>query len=213
MVIDTGLAQALVESLGDNNALILRNHWPADDRRHDSRAFNAMHRLELSCKTQIAAMSCNTKLIEVPADVVDATYMNYQPACPPAVRPARLACAAAQTRSHRSELSATTERRDSSLRAFAAIACGYWTAPGYRAVAWSLTAGMVAFGAINVGIALWLNIWDRDFFNALEKRDTAELAELLYILAAIVVSAASRWPSTCMSGDACRSGGGPGSPM
>ena len=31
------------------------------------------------CKTQIAAMSCNTKLIEVPADVVEATYMNYQP--------------------------------------------------------------------------------------------------------------------------------------
>ena len=28
---------------------------------------------------QIAAMSCNTKLIEVPADVVGATYMNYQP--------------------------------------------------------------------------------------------------------------------------------------
>ena len=38
-----------------------------------------MHRLELSCKTQIAAMSCNTKLIEVPTDVVEATYMNYQP--------------------------------------------------------------------------------------------------------------------------------------
>ena len=78
--------------------------------------------------------------------------------------------------------------RPSSLRAFAAIACGYWTAPGYRGVAWSLTAGMVLFGAINVGIALWLNIWNRDFFNALEKRDTAQLAELLYVLAAIVVS-------------------------
>ena len=40
---------------------------------------NAMHRLELSCKTQIAAMSCNTRLIEVPPDVVEATYNNYQP--------------------------------------------------------------------------------------------------------------------------------------
>ena len=38
-----------------------------------------MHRLELSCKTQIAAMSCNTKLIDVPADVVESTYQNYQP--------------------------------------------------------------------------------------------------------------------------------------
>ena len=78
--------------------------------------------------------------------------------------------------------------RSSSPRAFAAIACGYWTAPGYRAVAWSLTAGMVLFGTINVGVALWLNIWNRDFFNALDKRDTAQLAELLYVLAAIVVS-------------------------
>ena len=30
---------------------------------------------------------------------------------------------------------------------------------------------MVVLGATNVGIALWLNIWNRDFFNALEKRD------------------------------------------
>lgn len=77
----------------------------------------------------------------------------------------------------------------SSLRAFGAVACGYWTAPGYRGVAWLLTAGMAMFGVINVAIALWLNIWNRDFFNALDKRDTSQLVEQLYILAAIVVSA------------------------
>ena len=48
---------------------------------------------------------------------------------------------------------------------------------------------MVVLGAANVGIALWLNIWNRDFFNALEKRDLAQLFELLWILAIIVVSA------------------------
>ena len=79
------------------------------------------------------------------------------------------------------------ETPHSSLRAFAAIAAGYWTAPGYRSIAWTLTGGMVVFGAINVGIALWLNIWNRDFFNALEKRDTTMLVEQLYMLAAIVV--------------------------
>ena len=79
--------------------------------------------------------------------------------------------------------------RPSALRAFAAIACGYWTAPGHRLAAWSLAAGMVLFGVINVAIALWLNIWNRDFFDALEKRDTTLLAEQVYILAAIVVSA------------------------
>lgn len=77
----------------------------------------------------------------------------------------------------------------STLKAFAAIACGYWTAPGYRLVAWSLTGGMIVFGIINVAVALWLNIWNRDFFNALEQRDTTALAEQLYILAAIVVTA------------------------
>ncbi len=48
---------------------------------------------------------------------------------------------------------------------------------------------MVVLGAANVGVALWLNIWNRDFFNALEKRDLAELFKLLWILAAIVGSA------------------------
>ena len=48
---------------------------------------------------------------------------------------------------------------------------------------------MLLFGGINVGIALWLNIWNRDFFNALEKRDTSVLVDQLYLLAAIVASA------------------------
>src|SRR4029077_17818240 len=44
-------------------------------------------------------------------------------------------------------------------------------------------------GAANVGIALWLNLWNRDFFNALEKRDLDLLFHLLWVLAAIVISA------------------------
>jgi ribulose-5-phosphate 4-epimerase/fuculose-1-phosphate aldolase len=79
VVLDTAAREALAKSLGDNNAMILRNHGLLATGATIPEAFNAMHRLELSCKTQIAAMSCNTKLIELPADVVDATYMNYQP--------------------------------------------------------------------------------------------------------------------------------------
>lgn len=48
---------------------------------------------------------------------------------------------------------------------------------------------MVLLGVVNVGIALWLNIWNRDFFNALDKKDTGQLMQLLWVLAAIVVSA------------------------
>ncbi|WP_421994710.1 class II aldolase/adducin family protein [Reyranella sp.] len=79
VVLDTAVREALVEDLGDNNAMILRNHGLLTTGKTIPEAFNAMHRLELSCKTQIAAMSCNTKLIDVPADVVEATYQNYQP--------------------------------------------------------------------------------------------------------------------------------------
>ncbi len=79
VVLDTAVREALVRDLGDNNAMILRNHGLLTTGATIPEAFNAMHRLELSCKTQIAAMSCNTKLTEVPADVVQATYMNYQP--------------------------------------------------------------------------------------------------------------------------------------
>lgn len=78
----------------------------------------------------------------------------------------------------------------SSIRAFAVVACGFWTAPRYRAGAWVLVGALVALGVVNVGIALWLNIWNRDFFNALEKREVARLFELLWTLAALVVVAA-----------------------
>jgi putative ATP-binding cassette transporter len=77
----------------------------------------------------------------------------------------------------------------SSVRAFAVVASGYWTAPGYRSVAWLLTAGLALTTSANVGVALWLNVWNRDFFNALEKRDLPLLLNLLWILAAIVASA------------------------
>ena len=38
-----------------------------------------MHRLELACKTQIAALSMGRELNPVAQAVLDKTYMNYQP--------------------------------------------------------------------------------------------------------------------------------------
>jgi ribulose-5-phosphate 4-epimerase/fuculose-1-phosphate aldolase len=67
-------------------------------------AFTAMHRLELSCRTQVSAMSGNTRpIIEVPADVVEASHVSYQPGTP-AARPARPAGVAEEARQHRSGL-------------------------------------------------------------------------------------------------------------
>ncbi len=38
-----------------------------------------MHRLELSCRSQLAALACGVKLREVPPKVLAETHENYQP--------------------------------------------------------------------------------------------------------------------------------------
>jgi ribulose-5-phosphate 4-epimerase/fuculose-1-phosphate aldolase len=79
VVLDLTEQEELVKNLGDNNAMILRNHGLLTTGRTIAEAFNAMHRLEMSCKSQLAAMACGVKLNKVPDDIVEKTYMNYQP--------------------------------------------------------------------------------------------------------------------------------------
>ena len=79
VVLDLAEQDELVRNLGDNNAMILRNHGLLTVGRTIPEAFNAMHRLELSCRAQLAAMATGAKLNPVPQEVVEATYMNYQP--------------------------------------------------------------------------------------------------------------------------------------
>ena len=57
LALDLAERESLVKDLGDNNAMIMRNHGLLTVGRTVGEAFNAMHRLELSCKTQIAALS------------------------------------------------------------------------------------------------------------------------------------------------------------
>lgn len=71
--------ESLVADLGANEALILRNHGLLTVGRTVGEAFNWMHRLELSCRTQLAAMACGTPLHEVSPDVLEDTYLQYQP--------------------------------------------------------------------------------------------------------------------------------------
>jgi ribulose-5-phosphate 4-epimerase/fuculose-1-phosphate aldolase len=79
VVLDVSERESLLRDLGENNALILRNHGLLTVGKTIPEAFNAMHRLELSCRTQLAAMACNTELNPVPRHVLEETYMNYQP--------------------------------------------------------------------------------------------------------------------------------------
>ena len=71
--------ESLVRDLGSGEALILRNHGALVVGRTAGEAFNWTHRLELACRSQIAAMSCNTKLHEVPQKIMEETWNNYQP--------------------------------------------------------------------------------------------------------------------------------------
>jgi ribulose-5-phosphate 4-epimerase/fuculose-1-phosphate aldolase len=78
VVLDDAEKASLLTDLGDGEALILRNHGALTVGRTIGEAFNWMHRLELACHTQLAAMACNTPLVAVPAPVLEATWNNYQ---------------------------------------------------------------------------------------------------------------------------------------
>ena len=71
--------ESLVRDLGGGEALILRNHGALVVGRTIGEAFNWMHRLELSCRSQLAAMACNAKLVPVSEAVLEETWRNYQP--------------------------------------------------------------------------------------------------------------------------------------
>jgi ribulose-5-phosphate 4-epimerase/fuculose-1-phosphate aldolase len=79
VVLNDAEKQSLVRDLGNGEALILRNHGALVVGRTVGEAFNWTHRLELACRSQIAAMSCNTKLRDVPQNVLEETWNNYQP--------------------------------------------------------------------------------------------------------------------------------------
>jgi ribulose-5-phosphate 4-epimerase/fuculose-1-phosphate aldolase len=70
---------SLVADMGDSESLMLRNHGALVTGATVAEAFLRMHRLEKSCVAQLAAMACNSPLHEVPQEVLDATWLNYQP--------------------------------------------------------------------------------------------------------------------------------------
>ncbi len=79
VVLDEAEKASLVRDLGDSEAVMLRNHGAIVTGRTTGEAFNWTHRLELACRSQIAAMSCNSPLRPVPQEVLEATWNNYQP--------------------------------------------------------------------------------------------------------------------------------------
>lgn len=79
VVLDTKEQASLIEDLGNGEALILRNHGALTVGRTVGEAFNWMHRLELACRSQLAAQATQAPLQPVPAEVLEETWNNYQP--------------------------------------------------------------------------------------------------------------------------------------
>ena len=79
VVLDTKEQASLLEDLGNGEALILRNHGALTVGRTVGEAFNWMHRLELSCRAQLAAQATQQPLQAISPEVLEETWNNYQP--------------------------------------------------------------------------------------------------------------------------------------
>src|SRR5579871_576465 len=76
-------------------------------------------------------------------------------------------------------------------------ASGFWRGKSAR-VSWTLTAGLLALALVQLAVQYRLNYWNRDFFNALERRDAARLWEEAWLFAplaglSIGLSVAAVW--------------------
>jgi len=69
----------LAKDIGDRNVAILRNHGLLTLGPTIGEAFNYMYGLEQSCRAQIAAMACNTRINLLPAEVVEKSCSMYAP--------------------------------------------------------------------------------------------------------------------------------------
>jgi ribulose-5-phosphate 4-epimerase/fuculose-1-phosphate aldolase len=78
VVLDAAEKASLIDDLGSAEALILRNHGALVVGRSIGEAFNWLHRLELSCRSQLAAMAAQSPFQPVPPEVVEATWNQYQ---------------------------------------------------------------------------------------------------------------------------------------
>src|SRR5262249_10147110 len=73
----------LVKDLGDNTALILRNHGLLTVGETVAEAFVAMYNLEISCAIQVRAEAGGGELIPVPKEIIDMSYARLQDAARP----------------------------------------------------------------------------------------------------------------------------------
>jgi ribulose-5-phosphate 4-epimerase/fuculose-1-phosphate aldolase len=76
---DVGERERLVRDLGDHEAMILRNHGLLVVGRTIPATFSLLYRMERACEVQVMALSCNSKLVYPPQDVLEATFDKVRP--------------------------------------------------------------------------------------------------------------------------------------
>ena len=74
--------------------------------------------------------------------------------------------------------------------AFGRFAGGFWRgATAWRA--WALTLGLAAFLILSTAATVWLNHWNRWFFDSLEARDVDGLTSAVFVFALIIAAMAA----------------------
>ncbi len=91
------------------------------------------------------------------------------------------------------------------LSRFWQSASGFWRGPSAWH-AWSLAALLIAITLLQLLFQYWLNFWNRDFFNAIERKDGVELwVQIMRFLplaaASLVLAIASVWGRMTMQRD------------
>ena len=76
---DVGERERLVADLGNHEAMVLRNHGLLVVGRTIPATFNLLYRMERACEVQVMALSCNTKLVYPPDDVLEKTFDKVKP--------------------------------------------------------------------------------------------------------------------------------------
>lgn len=77
--VDLDERKRLIEDMGGNNVMILRNHGLLFAYPTIAEAFNALYWFERACEVQLAAMACNAELNLPAPEVVEKTAHLYDP--------------------------------------------------------------------------------------------------------------------------------------
>lgn len=83
--------------------------------------------------------------------------------------------------------SPATAPQGSLMRRFARLAGGYFTSTEWRS-AWALAAGLLVLTGLQILVQVRLNLWNRDFFNALENHDTAAFSHQIVLFVGLALA-------------------------